>query len=73
MLPSYIYRKFARHLNNTISKNLYNCAGRTDILFRNLSSYRGGYQPKLKITLNGSNTIQIINHSNEDKVFEFKD
>lgn len=50
----------------------YNCAGRTNILFRNLSSYRGGYQPKLKITLNGSNSIQIINHSDKDKVFEFK-
>lgn len=51
----------------------YNCFEKTNILFRNLSSYRGGYHPKLKITLNGSNRIQIINHSDNDKIFEFKD
>lgn len=51
----------------------YTCAGRSNIILRNLSSYRGGYRPKLKITLNGSDTVQIINHSNYDATFEFKD
>ena len=50
----------------------YNCAGKTTIPFRNLSSYRGGYQPKLKITLNGSRTIQIINHTDHDRMFKFE-
>ena len=57
---------FAYHYPTTYS---YNCQGNTQILFRNLGSYRGGYQPKLKITLNGSNSVQIINHSDNDKTF----
>lgn len=47
----------------------YNCQGKTDIILRNVGSYRGGYQPKLKITLNGTDTVQIINHSDNDRVF----
>lgn len=51
----------------------YNCSGSTNIILRNLGSYRGGYQPKIKITLNGSNTIRIINHSDNDRVFALSD
>lgn len=51
----------------------YNCSGNTNIILRNLGSYRGGYQPKLKITLNGSNAIKIINHSDNDRVFALSD
>lgn len=50
----------------------YTCSNRTNVLIRNLGSSRGGYSPKLRITLNGSDTIQIINHSDNDRTFEFK-
>nr|DAZ00488.1 MAG TPA: distal tail protein [Caudoviricetes sp.] len=49
----------------------YTCQGNTNILLRNLGSYRGGYQPKLKITTNGTDSIKIINHSDNDRTFEF--
>jgi len=51
----------------------YNCSGDTQVLLRSRSSYRGNYKPKLKITLNGSNTIQIVNLSNKGKAFELKE
>jgi len=47
----------------------YNCQGTTNFLLHNLGSYRGGYFPPIKITLNGSNTIKIINHSDNDRTF----
>ena len=61
---------FAYHYPVTYT---YSCTGNTTILFRNLSSYRGFYYPKLKIKLNGNNTIKIINHSNNDITFALED
>lgn len=49
----------------------YKCNGTTNILFRNLSSYSGGYKPKFKFVLNGGNSIKIVNHSDNDRVFMF--
>ena len=51
----------------------YTCDGDTTVLIRNRSSFRGGYKPKMKITLNGSNTIQIINQSDSKRTFELRD
>ena len=54
-------------------KYQYTCSGDEQLLIRSRSSYRGAYYPKLKITLNGSNTIRIINQSDNSRVFELKD
>lgn len=58
---------FAYHYPTT---HIYDCKGTTNFVFRNLGSYRGGYYPKLKITLNGSNYVKIINQSDKNKTFE---
>ena len=51
----------------------HTCSGDSEILIRNRSSYRGGYYPQMKITLNGSSTIKIVNQSDNDRTFELKD
>ena len=50
----------------------YSSAGRTDAVLRNLGSYAGGYYPRLRIETKGSSTIQIINHTDGGRVFEFQ-
>lgn len=51
----------------------YSCKDTTTFLLRNLGTYRGGYYPYMKIKLNGTDTIKIINHSDNDRTFEFTD
>lgn len=43
----------------------------TSVIFHNRSSCLSGYYPKLKITLTGSNSVQIINRSANNRTLKF--
>lgn len=49
----------------------YTCRGTTSVIFHNRSSCLSGYYPKLKITLTGSNSVQIINRSANNRTLKF--
>ena len=49
----------------------YTLSGQTNVNFHNRSSYNGYYCPNLEITLNGGQSISIVNESDENRVFEF--
>jgi len=51
----------------------YEIDGETEFIIQNLSSYRGEYFPKIKITFENSNFVQIINYSDNENVFEFSE
>lgn len=54
--------------------DIYICnSDKTEIMFRNRSSYNGTYYPIVEIELIDSTGIEIINHSDQNRSFQFSD